>query len=426
MNPDRSQAPPLIRSEKLMPLLPQRNLLDNGIPLYRIAAGDYRVCRIDLLISAGTYLQDQALQARFTNTLLTEGTAKHNAYQLALKLERCGAYLQSSVQKDFARLSLSVLSHKLAEVLPLLQEVFLQPAFSDEEFDLLLRKEKKAFADDQRRVQAVAAREFNALVFGEHHPYGGKVKQEDFDRIAPEHLRKFHTDHYLKGIHSILLSGQFPDDIEKHINSLFGQDKSLITKVIQEFPPITATPGKGFTEMEGSVQNAIRIGKSGINTHQHDFHTLQVCNTLLGGYFGSRLMSKIREEKGYTYGIYSMLVPYLHTGLFMIGTETGSNVWKEAIRDIYDETDKLCQQEVEQSELDLVLNYMTGSLQRSLDNPLNTMGYVRVLLEAGLDPEDYLKNKLLLFQQTDPQNILETFRKYLQYKSFSEFVCGAK
>src|SRR5688572_9224431 len=117
------------------------------------------------------------------------------------------------------------------------------------------------------------------------------------------------------------------------------------------------------------VQGSIRIARPFPNRHHPDFQKVQVLNTLFGGYFGSRLMSNIREDKGYTYGIHSYLQNHIHDSAWMISTEAGKDVAESAIKEIYKEMNDLREEIVDEEELLLVRNYMMGGILGDLDGP---------------------------------------------------------
>jgi predicted Zn-dependent peptidase len=425
---DRNQPPATVRIEKIRAMIPDRLVLDNGIPVYVIHSDIPEVCRIDMIFRAGTSYQQLPLTARFTNMLMTEGTRKHSAFELASLLEFYGAYLQPNLHKDYAHMSLSSLSSKLDKVLPLLEEVIMEAVFPEKEFSILLERERKSFIDDSRKVQSVAMREFNEQIFGVDSAYNHKARLEHFDAIDRESLVRFHASHYSGNGCMLLASGNLPKGSMESLNRLFGSKEWTKAANIAE-PKVTfSDPAKKktFIELPGSIQNALRLGKRTIKRDHPDFSGLQVLNTVLGGYFGSRLMTNIREDKGYTYGIYSYLIPYLHSGLFFIGTETASEVWKSALDEIYSEIKKMQDEKISEEELDLVISYLTGNRQRSLDCPLNTMLFVQQLLETGVDPVYYLQKELLTFQKISANELLVLAQKYLDPSEMIETICGKK
>jgi predicted Zn-dependent peptidase len=141
------------------------------------------------------------------------------------------------------------------------------------------------------------------------------------------------------------------------------------TDLNHPFPKSVISQQKVFSHKNDALQSAIRIGKELIKRDHEDFPKLMVLNTIIGGYFGSRLMRNIREDKGYTYGISSTLLPFKETSVFVIGTEVGVDFTADTLREKYKENEKLCTDKVPQSELDLVKSHLTGEVLRNFDGP---------------------------------------------------------
>jgi predicted Zn-dependent peptidase len=146
-----------------------------------------------------------------------------------------------------------------------------------------------------------------------------------------------------------------------------------------------------------------------------------VLNTLFGGYFGSRLMSNIREEKGFTYGIYSSLSPEINSGSFIIHTETGRAVVDDAIKEIYHEMDVLCNEAASEDELLLVKNYLLGGLLGDLDGPFSILQRWRTLILNGFD-EDYFNSNINIYKTVTAKELQLLAQKYFDRNAFCEVV----
>jgi predicted Zn-dependent peptidase len=184
-----------------------------------------------------------------------------------------------------------------------------------------------------------------------------------------------------------------------------------------------AADKKIFIPKPDAVQCAIRIGKATINKLHPDYQYLNVVNMILGGYFGSRLMSNIREEKGYTYGIGSGLVSYQKAGSFVIVSEVGKNVLPQALVEVYKEINKLRDDLVPNQELTLVKNYMMGGILRNFDGPFALLDSFRGLLEYNLE-YDYLDNMINVVKSITPEQVRDIAQKYLDVNSLYEVVVG--
>lgn len=176
--------------------------------------------------------------------------------------------------------------------------------------------------------------------------------------------------------------------------------------------------------MSSAVQSAIRIGKLSINKTHEDFMKLYILNTIFGGYFGSRLMKNIREDKGYTYGIYSMMMSFQQAGVFLIASEVGAEVCNSAVDEIYKELKILNTELIAQDELDLVKKYLAGSVLRSFDGPYQVADRFKSLLKYGIDYRKYYMDLMNTIDSVTSQELLQTSQKYLQASSMLELIVG--
>jgi predicted Zn-dependent peptidase len=193
----------------------------------------------------------------------------------------------------------------------------------------------------------------------------------------------------------------------------------------EHIPELTKNePQQIFVEKSNAVQNAIRIGKLIIGRDHPDFIPLSVAVTVLGGYFGARLMKTLREEKGYTYGIYSFIYSHRKLNTMIITTEVASEFTADALKCIYNEIDDMCQHKISDDELDNVKSYLMGQLVRSIDGPLSTMDTFKNLRTNGADFH-YLERFVNELQNTTPDIILTMAQRYLS-DGYTEVVVGKK
>lgn len=151
------------------------------------------------------------------------------------------------------------------------------------------------------------------------------------------------------------------------------------------------------------------------------FPMLQVLNVLFGGFFGSRLMTNIREDKGYTYGIYSYLMNHIHASAILISTEAGRDVCEATVKEVYHEMEQLCMKEVAKDELLLVKNYLIGTLLGDLDGPFHIIGRWKNLILHGMDQThfNYYVDTIKSIDSKELKNLAET---YLNPEEFYELV----
>lgn len=398
--------------------------LDNGIELNYINGGTQDIIKIDFIFNAGIWQQHKQLVASTTNALIKEGTKSFTAYEIAEGIDNYGAFLEVENSFDTATVTLYTLTKYLNEVLPYVKEVICCPALCDKEFEIYKNNAIERFKVNLEKVSFVARKEFAELIFGNKNPYGSNVNIGDYQNLSLSDIKAFHQRTYQLSNCEILISGKVDINIAAKINSFFGNE-TLIDFSERELV-IDTTPNISdnlYIKKEGALQSAIRIGRLMPNKLHPDYLGLQVLNTILGGYFGSRLMNNIREDKGYTYGINSGIVSLKNGGYFFISTEVGADVTKDALKEIYKEIELLRTEEVSIEELDLVKNYMLGQFLQSCDGAFNMANLFESAKLYGLDYGFY-NNYINTIKKITPKTIKALGVKYFNKIDLKEVVVG--
>jgi len=234
----------------------------------------------------------------------------------------------------------------------------------------------------------------------------------------------FYRSHYHSGNCTIVVSGSLPLNIHATLNKHFGGVWGNVVPVAKDFVPFRGTTEqKHLIRKDDAIQSAIRIGRVLFNKTHPDYFKFQVLNTVLGGYFGSRLMANIREDKGYTYGIGSGLSSLVHGGYFFISTEVGADVSKDALKEIYKEIGLLREELVGAEELETVRNYILGQFLRSVDGPFALADKFKAVWEFGLG-YDYFDRYFEAVKTITAKEIRDMANQYLQEKDLIECVAG--
>lgn len=421
---DRAKRPAIRRIERLAITPAQMRTLANGIPLYVINQGAQDVCSIELNFQAGKWMQKQKLVARFTNRMLREGTRSFNSKEISEKLDFYGAAIRAQTGSDRASIMLNSVNRHLKEILPVFAEIVREPVFPQSELDVVSTNARERLKLNKTKHDYLAGRKFASVLFGENHPYGYESKEEDYNKISPETLKDFYAQHYTAGNCIMIVSGKVADSTLALIEKYFGENNW--SKAKPEDPQFTVAPmqpQKHHAKMERSVQSAIRIGKRLFNKTHPDFQKMQVLNTVLGGYFGSRLMSNIREDKGFTYGIHSGLTSLVHDGYFFISTEVGYEVTEAALKEIYFEINRLRTDLIPDDEMELVRNYFSGKILSGVDGPFKLADFYAGLLIYGLDI-DYAHRLLETVKTITPKELRDLANQYLNTEELFEIVVG--
>lgn len=420
---DRKTQPVFGRIDKIDLLEPKIVHLDNGLPVLLIDAGTQDVLKVELMFGAGTATPNKRLIATSTIKALMYGTNRHSAQEIAEAVDFYGAYLKHELTHDESSLSLYTLNKHLAKTIVTLKEVYSDPIFPERELETYLMKSRQEMLVNLEKVGYLAAKAFSSSLFGAEHPYGRSAAIDDYSQIARNELIDFHNSFIKNKIQYIIVSGKLADNTIPNLNEQFGQTPR------EPLPSFEFTKGRSISEpvhvlKENAVQNSIKIGRELFNRTSQDFIGLQILSTVLGGYFGSRLMANIREDKGYTYGIGAGMVSLKNSGYLSISTEVGANVCPAAINEIYLEIERLRNSPIASSELELVKNYMLGSILKSIDGPFDIAtkwkGYMKY--GFGLDAHYDLIHQI---KTITPERLRELANTYFQRKDLVQITAGS-
>jgi zinc protease len=403
------------------------NYLSNGIPIHSINAGSQDVVRIDFVFNAGNWYSNKPIIASATNSLMNEGTKKYSSYEIAEHFDFFGAYISFSVDNDFASISLLSLNKNISEILNYTEEMIKNSVFPEKELKMYLTKQKQKFNLESTKVKSLARRKLKEVIFGKNHPYSDYLEETDFDSVKLNDIKNFFLQVYGANNCQIFVAGKISDAIMRELENHFGGiDWALTNRMIEPTYKFRSDENKLiYIEKKDAVQSALRIGKPLFNKLHEDYMGMQVVNTILGGYFGSRLMTNIREDKGYTYGIGSMLVSLKYAGYFVIVSEVGIDVTKKAVDEIYIELKKLREDLVPEKELQLVKNYILGEFVRMFDGPFALLDSFKSISLYNLN-YDYYDRFIDTVKNIESKEILSLSNKYLKQESFYELIVGKK
>jgi zinc protease len=420
---DRKKAPVIVDAVNFnLHLKPYKKfILKNGVEVYAIDAGAEEVMAIEWVFAAGNWYEDQNLVAATANFMLKNGTSNKTAFQVNEHFEYYGSYLNRACYNETAVVSLHCLTKYVGELLPVVKELLTDSIMPEEELAIYKQNMKQRLKVSLKKNEFVAGRLIDAYLFGEQHPYGKYSKEEDFDKLQKQQLLDFYKKYYQKGKLTMFVAGKLPAGLEDMLNKHFSDigNNAVTTNAI----PVQPSAEKKFrvTNDKDGVQGSIRIARHFPNRHHPDFLKVQVLNSVFGGFFGSRLMSNIREDKGYTYGISSYLQNHIHESAWMISTEAGKEVSEATIAEVYKEMKGLREDLVDDEELLLVRNYMMGSILGDLDGPFQIIARWKNIILNGLD-ENYFYNSINTIKAVTAEELQALAQKYLNPEAFYELV----
>lgn len=420
---DRSVPPPIYPIQNFSLKKPINQVLKNQIPLHFINVGVQPVISVQLIFSQETNFANNPTANHFTAKMLLEGTEKKTASQITNEIDKYGAFLDISAGSEEAYADFHCLNKYLHHLLDLLVELLSYPSFPDHELEKLKSIAIQNIRINNEKTSFIASNKFRANLFGENHPYGYTTTEKAVNQLNRELLLEyFHKIFYHKPFR-VIVAGALSEkemklisDYLEHlpIEKEWDKNEKKYLKVSKTEPT--------YIEKPNAVQTSIRIGKEILKRQDKDFTAQLVLNTILGGYFGSRLMSNIREEKGLSYGISSQLSILKNATYMMISTDVKKEQRQVALNEIYKEIQKLTKEPISQKELDLVKNYMKGSFVNSLSTPFAIADKFKTIYSFGL-PEDYYDYHIQRIDSVTVEQVLN-LANYLYEKDFIEVMVG--
>jgi predicted Zn-dependent peptidase len=420
---DRKQPPPIVDAVNFnLQLKPyQAYTLRNGVPVYAVNAGAEEVMQLEWVFFAGNSQEEQNLVAATTNFLLRNGTNTKTAFQLNEYFEYYGAYVNRACYNETATISMHCLSKHVGELLPVVKEMITQSTMPSEELAIYKQNMKQRLKVSLKKSDFVAGRLIDTYLYGEKHPYGKYSSAEDFDALERDQLLHFYNQYYIQGKLMLFVAGKLPENINILLDQHFG-DLSNNPVEVKEHQIILAEEKKyRITNDPNGVQGSIRMARTFPNRHHPDFLKVQVLNALFGGFFGSRLMSNIREDKGYTYGIHSYLHNHIQHSAWMVSTEAGKDVSEATVSEVYKEMKLLREELVDEEELLLVRNYLMGSILGDLDGPFQIIGRWKNIILNNMS-ENYFYDAIHTIKTISAEELKGLAEKYLIPEDFYELI----
>lgn len=423
---ERTTAPPITDAVNLhLELKPcEKFRLDNGVPVYAVNAGAEEVMMVELVFYAGNCFEEKNLVAAATNFLLRNGTSSRKAFDINEHFEYYGSFINRACYNETATLTLHSLQRHIKELLPVVAELITDSVFPQEELDIFRQNQKQRLSVNLKKSDFVAGRLIDAYLYGENHPYGKYSSYGDYDALQRDELLEFFDNVYRNGSCMVFVAGKLPADLPVLLNRYFGSLSFQNNFSHPGNPPAPAeSPGKKIriTNDPAGIQGSVRIARAFPNRHHPDFQKVMMLNNILGGYFGSRLMTNIREEKGYTYGIYSYLQNHIQHSSWVISTEAGKDVCEATVKEVYLEMKKLRHEQVGEPELKLVRNYMMGTILGDLDGPFQIINRWKNYVLNNLD-ENYFYNSINTIRSITSGELQELAQKYLEPDEFYELI----
>ena len=395
-------------------------VLSNGRKVFFLNDPAVEVFKIELIIPCGSWYVENYNLVSLALKMLNEGTKSKAPQQFAEEVDFLGSFTEFSPGFDKSSISFYGLSKFFDKNVTLLSEVISEPRFDEQQFESLKKKEVQRLKLNLEKSSYLSSIALRSSLFGLDHPYGRNNSVTNIQAIKLKEVKDFFASNFSD--FDLMLSGKLPEDFFTTLESSFG--KSKINPVSALKHEIINTAGR-YNEIRkpAFVQSSIKIGKTLFNRTHPDYMKFTVTNELFGGFFGSRLMKNIREDKGFTYGIHSHLYSLNHEGYFSIGTDVNGENEQSTVDEVFKEIVRLQQETVSESELETVKNYMAGSFAGSVNSPFAIIEKFKAVHYQGLDMGFY-NQYLDAVYAVKSSDITQIVNEHLQPDSFYTCIAG--
>ena len=412
---DKTCPPPIHPFTDVRLDVPQLVHLSNGIPIYIINGGEDGVNQLSVFVRGGALTESIPMLSVLTGLTATEGTATRTCHQIAETLDYYGAWKSVQGYDEWVELTMSSLNSNYQVSLDILCDCLTHPTFLPEDFGTLQRRYAASFATAHQQVKYLAALELRRMYYSPRHPLAADTTPNDIMSITTAHLQQFHQRHYCTANMCAVLAGEIPHPMLETTDAMLG----ALSIPGEPLPPFDwdawRTPFEAqqrVIDHPGALQSAIAIAMPAVPRRHPDYFKIRILATVLGGYFSSRLMTSIREQKGYTYGIHAYLAGREHDGYIGINTECDVKYTWPVLEAIRQEMRRLRAEPVTEEELAQVRQHMLSDLVKTLDTPFSIGRYVSSIFTFGMY-EDYFNDQVQAIIGITPAQLLETANQYL-------------
>ena len=393
----------------------------NGVKIYTLNTDDFEVVRFTFIFHAGTSMQTKPFTASATANMLSEGSTSMTAQQIADELDFYGSYFDVNLDRDYVYISFASLSKFFDPTVKVAKDIILNPAFEEKELRTYCSKRKQSLMVERQKIEVQSRELFAQSLFGNEHPYGISSDEACYDDVTRDDIVTLYDRLYTADNCFMVCSGRVDEEV---INALKDIAMSLPhgSRHNVAFPAVNISY-KRHKDIGTALQSSIRIGRLLFPRSHPDFVPMQVVATILGGYFGSRLMQNLREEHGYTYGVMAAMVNFDHEGYLAIATQVAKEHREDALTEIYAEIEMLRHELIPEEELQMVQNIMIGETLRILDGPFGIADVTIENIMCGCDNSATEECVKTIFAMT-PERVKELCEKYLCREDLIEVVVG--
>ena len=366
------------------------------------------------------------MQASLTAMSLFEGCEGMTAQQVADTFDSYGAMKSAQAFDNVTLVELSSLNKFLSRVLPAWVRCVTAPAFSEAGVEVKRQYVASSIANMQQKVKYLATCEMNRLYYGPGHPLAHVSTPDEVEAIAADMLRRFHSANYSLAGSRLVVSGHITSAELEAVDAAIGSLRlGPQCGQLCNWPIEPSSVMQSVIDRPGAMQSAIAMTIRAVKRSHPDYLKLRLLVMALGGYFGSRLMTNIREEKGYTYGIGAVLAGRCDDAYVGISTECACEYTGRVIAEVRKEIDRLRSEPMGLVELNTVKRHLMSDLVKTLDTPFSIADYVGSTFLYGVYPE-YFNRQVKEVQEATPDELQRLAQKYLDTDKLRIVVAGDK
>ncbi|MEG2219430.1 MAG: pitrilysin family protein [Muribaculaceae bacterium] len=424
---DRTQQPVISDFSTVEMTFAEERILANGVKLLIINSGDQEVCRFDIIFNGGLYEQHQPMVCNALASMLRHGGKGYDSAAIAEIFDFYGAWTSGRAHHHHTSFTVYSLNRCFKDLMPVIESIIKKPTLPAHEFELIKKQSISSLNNSKEQVRYLATQKFNEMYFGKNHPFGKNISVKDIEALNLEMLETFHQAHFSSQNCTIMLTGKVTNEmiacVDAYFGNTWGNKKEF--ECSNAIPITHSTTKLEIVDKPGSLQSAVIMGLDAIPRNHADYIPLRILVKTFGGYFGSRLMTNIRETKGYTYGISAGLIGRHEHSYIMITSECDTKYTHLLINEVKNEMRKLAEEPIDNDELNRVKSNIISDMVGAVDSPFAIADYNLTAIYCNIS-KDYFAKQVEIIKKITAKELQEIAQKYFVTDNLFMAIAGDK
>lgn len=423
--PDRTKAPATTGFPT--PSLPkvETTVTTNGITLTSLHSGEIPIVQLILVWAGGSLDFDNQATPILAANALREGTSSHSCDEIETAIDFAGAWLKCEAGDHFTKLTINSLTSQLNGLLPLLAEVITGPTYPIER----LSRHRDQLSSDIELKLKKPSYQADLAAFGQFagatHPLSKAMTAASANEVTTDMLKAAHAQIYTNETLTAYMAGDITGATMKAVIRFLESLTATGQAVKHNFIPFDASLSsrEAVVDMPGSLQSAITMSLPTIPRIHEDYCMTRLATMALGGYFGSRLMTNIREKRGLTYGITAGVYGYIEGATIMVSCQCDNRNVGQVIEQTQAEMRRLAAEPPCGDELARLRQTASTGIAAILDSPFSVLNYLTGHRTNGT-PADYFDRQQRAVSQLSADTIADAARRYLDPAGLMVAIAG--